>query len=130
MLQTSLIKKLSFVLGTALLSSCSIGAARGEDSAGPAPDPAPPVSSNPMSQPMGQASPQAPESTNHVWRDARYYLQSTWSSRNLLEGALVAGVPNLTAAPVQPQAPAIIDKTTAEAYTNAMDQYSAGMDEW
>jgi hypothetical protein len=57
-------------------------------------------------------------------------LRSTWSFRNVLEAGFIAGIPNITTAPVQPQPPATLTLATVSAYESAMNQYSAGMDDW
>src|ERR1700691_5639106 len=125
MLQLKLDKNLVWIL-IAVLCCCSTGIARGEDSSGPDPDAS--SSPNPVSPPVVMPSPA--QSSSPALRDAKYYLQSTYSFRNVLEAGFIAGVPNLTAAPVQPQPPAVIDEATATAYEGAMDQYSADVDDW
>jgi hypothetical protein len=127
MLANHLYKKHSWILGAGLFLCCAMGVARGDDSSASAPMPATPSATNPK-QPL--VVPPAPESYNPLVRNARYYLRSTWSVRNVVEAGLIAGVPNLTSAPVQPQAPTIINATTANAYADAMEQYSVGMDDW
>jgi hypothetical protein len=115
------------MLGAGLFLCCAMGVARGDDSSAPAPTPATPSSTNPK-PPL--VVPPAPESYSPWVRDARYYLRSTWSVRNLVEAGLIAGVPNLTSAPVQPQAPTVVDEATADAYAGAMEQYGDAMDNW
>ena len=59
-----------------------------------------------------------------------YYLRTTVSGRNLLEAFAVAGVPNITAAPVQPRAPSTDDPVLSLAYQRAIDQYDSEIDGW
>ena len=122
-------KHTAWILAAALFCGCSTGMVRGEegtdhDAAGGGPD----WVSAPVASPA--PSPAVTPGLSPALRDTRYYLESTWSFRNVLEAGFIAGVPNLTTAPSQPQAPSVIDLTTAEAYENEMDQYSAGMDNW
>ena len=49
------------------------------------------------------------------------------TSRN---GALIAGVPHLNTAPVQQQAPRVIDEENLISYSDQMEQYSTDMDDW
>jgi len=127
MLPNHLHKKHSWILGAGLFLCCAMGVARADDNNGPSPTPSTPSAANSKS-PL--VVPPAAESYSPVVRDARYYLRSTWSVRNLVEAGFIAGVPNLTSAPVQPQVPTEINAETANAYANAMEQYSAGMDNW
>ena len=69
-------------------------------------------------------------SRSNMPRKVRYYLGSTWSIRNLLEASAVSGIPNITAAPVQPQAPTSDDPTVDKNYQNAMDTYGDEIDTW
>ena len=59
-----------------------------------------------------------------------YYLRSTVSFRNFLEAGFLAGIPNLPAAPSQPQPPATITIDGVQNYANAMDAYGDAMDAW
>jgi len=59
-----------------------------------------------------------------------YYLRSTVSFRNFLEAGFLAGIPNLPAAPSQPQPPATIAIDSVQNYANAMDAYGDAMDAW
>ena len=59
-----------------------------------------------------------------------YYLNSTYSFRNFLEAGLISGIPELSSAPAQPQAPAVISDDSMNTYTNAMDAYGTAMDTW
>jgi hypothetical protein len=103
--------------------------AHGEDSNAAAP--IPPASTSAKPRPRSpDVGPPAARSYSPVVRDARYYLESTWSVRNFVEAGLIAGIPNFSTAPVQPQPPAVIDKANAIAYGNEMQQYSSAMDNW
>lgn len=113
---------LSWILGAALLCCYTTGAACAEDGAVPDPNPAAPPTSSRVIPPAQASSP--------ILRDAKYYLQSTWSFRNVLDAGFIAGIPNIKSPPVQPQAPTTIDTATVSAYESAMDQYSTEMDEW
>ena len=113
----------SWILGVALFACCSTGALHGEDGSGL-------NAGAGTSLVSTSASSQTPAPTVMNFKDARYYLQSTWSFRNFLEAGFVAGIPNITAAPIQPQAPTTLTESSASAYANAMDGYSAGMDSW
>jgi hypothetical protein len=121
MLADNLHKKPFRILGAGLFLCCAMGVAHGDDTNAPS---TPSTNSrSPVVQPPAQ-------SYSPVVRDARYYLRSTWSVRNIVEGGVIAGVPNLTSAPVQPQPPTVVNEQTADAYGDAMEQYSAGMDDW
>ncbi len=69
-------------------------------------------------------------SRSNVPAKVRYYLGSTWSIRNLLEGMAVAGVPNLTSPPVEPLAPTNDDPVASRNYQHAMDAYGDDIDNW
>jgi hypothetical protein len=127
MLSNHLHKKHSWILGAGLFLCCAMGVAHGDDGSGPAPTAATPSSTNPK-PPL--VVPPAGQSYSPVMRDARYYLRSTWSARNLVEAGLIAGVPDLTNAPIQPQPPTVVNAASANAYADAMEQYSEGMDDW
>ena len=70
------------------------------------------------------------ETSSPGYRDLKYYLQSTWSFRNILEAGFLAGVPSVTSEPVMPQAPTVINRASFDTYENEMNQYSADMDQW
>ena len=121
-------KHLPWILIAALFGCGQTTVVRGEDSSAPNHDPAVSSSSTRVSPPAALAPP-APAS-NPALQNAKYYLLSTWSFRNFLEAGFIAGIPNLTTAPVQPQTPATINQATISAYESAMSQYGAGMDDW
>jgi hypothetical protein len=115
-----------WILIAALFYCCSTGVVHGEDTSGPNPDSSIPSSAAGASR---QLPPRA-ETSSPAIRDLKYYLESTWSFRNVLEAGFIAGVPTLTSEPVQPAAPAIINEATFNTYENEMNQYSDAMDEW
>ncbi len=52
-----------------------------------------------------------------------YYLGSTWSIRNLIEAFAIAGVPQITAAPVRPM-------SSDPNYQQELDTYGDQLDDW
>jgi hypothetical protein len=70
------------------------------------------------------------EISSPAYRDLKYYLQSTWSFRNVLEAGFLAGVPTITGEPAMPQGPTVINQASFDAYENEMNQYSDDMDQW
>ncbi len=71
----------------------------------------------------------------------KYYLGSTASSRNFLEMGMIAGIPNLPSAPIQPSGAACQQSisshysttainTICTKYENDMEAYGNGMDTW
>ena len=59
-----------------------------------------------------------------------YYISSTWSGRNLVEAALIMGVPNVTNPPQEPLLPTVDTPAADMAYQNAMDNYGDQMRAW
>lgn len=59
-----------------------------------------------------------------------YYLHSTVSPRTWLEGFALAGVPNITTAPIQPRAPSTDDPVLSLQYQQAIDAYDDEIDAW
>jgi hypothetical protein len=111
----------------AAMICCSTGVLRGDDSSGSNPDSSLPSSAAGSSR---QLPPRAGEASNPAYRDLKYYLESTWSIRNVLEAGFIAGVPTVTNEPAMPTAPTVINEATFDAYENEMNQYSAAMDDW
>src|SRR5262249_51755236 len=110
MLQLRLDKHLPWILMATLFCGCQTSVALGEDSSGSSRDPGAASSATGV-LPSATLPPPAPVS-NPAWENAKYYLLSTWSFRNVLEAGFIAGIPNLTSAPVQPEAPTTINLQT------------------
>jgi len=112
-----------------ILLCCAMAVARGEAGNGSDSRSLAPSGANSGATPSGVSIPPI-RSGSPLARDIRYYAQSTWSPRNFADAALVAGVPRLNTAPIQPQAPSVIDEENLISYSEEMEQYSTGMDDW
>jgi hypothetical protein len=86
------------------------------------------ITSKPVYEPV--PIPPLPDNKIRFRTKFTYYLRSTVSPRNFLEAGLIAGIPNLPSAPVQPAEPAVLNFETGKAYEDAMDAYGNGMDTW
>jgi hypothetical protein len=128
MLRSKLNRNPVWILVVTFVCSCSPLLVHGEDRGGPTSDSAVSPSSDRVSPPV--VVPPAALVSNPALRDAKYYLHSTWQFRNVLEAGFIAGIPNLTTAPIEPEPPAVLNTATASAYESEMSQYSAGMDDW
>ncbi len=69
-------------------------------------------------------------SRSHMPGKISYYLGSTVSFRNLVEAMLLTGIPNLTTAPTQPDAPPDFSVANAQVYEQSMENYGNQMDVW
>jgi hypothetical protein len=86
------------------------------------------VTSKPTFEPV--PIPPLADNSVHFGTKLTYYLRSAASPRNFLDAGLIAGIPNLPSAPVQPSVPAVLNFDSGKAYENAMDAYGDGMDAW
>ena len=58
------------------------------------------------------------------------WARSTYAPRNFIQGALIAGLPNLPSEPVYPAKPSLDSKAAEIAYANAVLQYGTDMENW
>ncbi len=86
------------------------------------------ITSRPSYEPV--PLPPLADATVHFGTKLSYYLRSAASPRNLLDAGLIAGIPNLPSAPVQPSSPTVMNFASGKAYEDAMDAYGDGMDTW
>ena len=95
-----------------------------------APEPAAPVTADsPIRLPRNYQQPWAVEQPRLLGKLA-YGFSSTVSFRTFLEGGLIAGIPNLPSAPVQPNAPTDVTIASAEAYFNELASYRNAIHVW
>ncbi len=59
-----------------------------------------------------------------------HWARSTYSPRNFVQGALIAGMPNIPGEPAYPLKPVLSTRAEEVAYANAVIQYGADMETW
>ncbi len=132
---------MAWILAFSMAGACSMQAQAflpaGEDTSLPdAPLPTlPPVRPAALPAEPALALPRGFRPRPAAWRSntpgkVSYWLHSTVTPRVWLEGFALAGVPDITTAPVQPRAPATDDPVLSEQYQRDIDAYDAEIDGW